>query len=523
MMFDILIQGGRIYDGTGNPWYYADVGIVGDRVTAIGRLASAEARHRIDATDKVVAPGFVDAHVHGDLVLLADPFHEPAVRQGVTCYVLGQDGVAMAPSSASAREYMCRYTAGFSGGALWADRLPSTSYLSLADYLSLFDRKCALNVCCLVPNGNARFDVVGLDPRPASAEELGQMGQIIRDAMEEGAVGLSSGLDYIPSLYANVHELTALCRELVPFNGIYVSHIRGYAPHLVLNALAEIEQIGEDAGVAIHISHLNCLADQVLPVIDRMRSQGIDVTYDMYCYLAGSTILAMVTLPGWVQEGGIQDTLTRLRDPQVRRRLAEWFAKPPLAFENIRLSYIAAERLRHLEGQTLAQAAAALQSSVGDLICDLLLESEMVVGCVVPHHPKRTDADIRALMRHPAMMGGSDGIYTGSRPHPRGFGCYARYIGHYVRTGGWTLEEAVQRLAAHPARRFGLKDRGILRERAFADVIVFDPRNIEDRATSDNSRQLAMGMEHVLVNGELVLHAGQRTQALPGRALRMHH
>lgn len=521
-MFDILIQGGRIVDGTGNPWYYADVGIEGDRITAIGRLAAADARHRIDASDKVVAPGFIDAHVHGDLVLLADPLHEPAIRQGITCYVIGQDGVAMAPSSAAARQYMCQYTAGFSGGAEWADRLPSDGYLSFDTYLNHFDRKCALNVCCLAPNGNARFDVLGLNPRPASAEEIGKMGQIIREAMEQGAVGLSSGLDYIPSLYADVAELSALCRELVPFGGIYVSHIRGYAPERVLGALAEVEQIAREADVAVHISHLNCLADQVLPIIDRMRSRGIDVTYDLYCYLAGSTILAMVTLPAWVQEGGIESTLARLREPVVREQLSSWFANPPLSFEQIRLSYIAAESYRHLEGQTLAQAAQSVGSSVGEFICDVLAASKLVVGCVVPHHPRRTDADIQALMRHPAMMAGSDGIYTGGCPHPRGFGCFARYLGHYVRTGVWTIEEAVQRLAAHAARRFGLKDRGILRERAFADVVVFDPRRIEDRATYDNSRQLAFGMEHVIVNGELVLHAGERTRALPGRALRMH-
>lgn len=521
-MFDILIQGGRIVDGTGNPWFYGDVGIQGDRVTAIGQLAAAEARHRIDATDKVVVPGFIDAHVHGDLALLADPLHEPAIRQGVTCYVLGQDGVAMAPGSASARRYMCRYTAGFSGGALWADRLPTDGDLSLADYLALFDRKCALNVCCLVPNGNARFDTMGLDPRPANIDELARMGQIIREAMEQGAVGMSSGLDYIPSLYADAAELATLCRELVPFGGIYVSHIRGYHPDRVLAALAELEQIGRDAGVAVHISHLNCLAEQVLPVIDRMRASGIDVTYDLYCYLAGSTILAMVTLPDWVQEGGVEATLARLKNPTIRAQLADWFAQPPIPFDNIRLSYIANPSQQRWEGQTLEQAARDSGTTVGELICDLLVDSEMVVGCVVPHHHRRTDADIRALMRHPAMMAGSDGIYTGSCPHPRGFGCFARYLGYYVRTAGWTMEEAVQRLSAHPARRFGLKDRGTLRERAYADVVVFDPRGIEDRATYDNSRQLAVGVEHVLVNGELVLHAGRRTQALPGRALRMH-
>jgi len=324
-MFDILIQGGRIVDGSGKPWFYGDVGIVGDRVAAIGRLAAANSRHLIDATDRVVAPGFVDTHVHGDLALLADAPHEPAIRQGVTTYVLGQDGVAMAPSSQATRDFMTHYTAGFSGGAMWADHLPKKPFVSMADYLALFDRKCALNVCCLTPNGNTRMEVMGLDTRTAKAAELASMAQVVREAMQQGAVGLSSGLDYIPSRYADTAELVALCQEIAPFGGIYVTHMRSYTPEGVAAAMDEVERIGRGADVAVHISHLNCLAEQVLPKIDKMRADGVDVTFDLYCYLAGSTILGMVALPPWVQEGGIDATLDRLWDADVRLRLIEWF------------------------------------------------------------------------------------------------------------------------------------------------------------------------------------------------------
>ena len=526
-MFDILITNGRVVDGSGNPWFRADLGVAAGRIAAVGTLSGAEARQRLDASGKVVAPGFIDAHVHGDLMLLADPHHEPAVRQGVTTYILGQDGVAMAPASPATLEYMRRYTAGFSGNPdLPPERFPGRpGFLSMADYLACFDRRCALNVACLVPNGNVRMEVMGLDHRPPSPDERRRMGRLVREAMEQGAVGLSTGLDYIPSLYADTEELIALCREVAPFGGVYVTHQRRYDPDGVLGSMDEVYRIGREAGVAVHISHFNSRAELVLPKIDAGRAGGIDVTYDLYCYLAGSSILGMVALPPWVQEGGVEPTLGRLRDPAARARLRDWFAAPRLPRETVRLSHVAAPEYRHLEGQTLDRAAALAGGGreppdVGAFVCDLLVASGLAVGCVVPHR-QRTQQDVDDLMRHPAMMGGSDGIFVGGFPHPRGCGCFARYLGHHVRDDRtWTLEQAVQRLAAHPARRFGLKDRGLLREGLAADVVVFDAETIADRATYDDGRRLAVGVEHVLVNGELVLHHGERTAALPGRALR---
>ena len=521
-MFDILITGGRVVDGTGLPWYFGDVGVRAGRVAAVGNLAGAAARTRIDAAGKVVAPGFIDAHVHGDLILLADPPHEPAIRQGVTTYVVGQDGVAMAPASPATLGHMRRYTAGFSGGTLpgTADVLPKKPFLSVADYLALFDGRTALNVATLVPNGNVRLEVMGLDPRPARPDEVERMARLVREGMEQGAVGLSSGLDYIPSRYADTAELVRLCRELAPFGGVYVTHMRSYVPETVLESMDEVFQIGREAGIGVHISHFNSQAERVLPRIDAGRAAGVDVTYDLYCYLAGCTILGMVGLPPAVQEGGVDATLARLRDPELRRGLHEGFGGPRGPLDKVRLSWVAAEQYRHLEGLSLAEAAGRESMPIGDFICEVLIASNWAVCCVAPHQ-HRTEDDVRALLRHPAMMAGSDGIFTGGRPHPRGWGCFARYLGHYVRDDRtWTLEEAVQHLSAHAARRFGLRDRGLLREGMAADVVVFDPAAVADRATYDDGRELAAGMEHVLVNGELVLHGGRRTSALPGRGLR---
>jgi len=520
-VFDLVLAGGRVVDGTGNPWYRADVGIRGDRIAAVGALGGAETRRRLDVAGRVVAPGFIDTHVHADLALLADPAHEPAIRQGVTTYLLGQDGVAMAPASPATLAYMRRYTAGFSGRFDVAAR-----WSGLAEYLACFDRRTAVNVAALVPNGNVRLEVMGLEVRSASDEELGRMRRIVRQAMEEGAVGVSSGLDYIPSRYADTAELVALCRELAPLGGVYVTHMRGYAPDTVLGAMDEVVRIGREAGVAVHVSHFNSRADLVLPPLDAARAGGVDVTFDLYGYLAGSTILGMVALPPWVQEGGVDATRARLADPAVRARLvAEGGVGPRGPLEQVRLSYVEAPAHRGLEGLTLVEAAekvagARTPAAVMGLVCDLLVASDMAVGCVVPHQG-RTEADVHALMRHPAMMGGSDGIFTGTRPHPRGAGCFARYLGHYVREARvWTLEEAVQHLASHPAQRLGLADRGVIRPGLAADVVVFDADRIAAEATYEDGRRLAVGVLHVLVNGEPVLLDGQRTPARPGRALR---
>ncbi len=513
--FDLLITGGRVVDGSGTPWFRADVGIRGDRIAAVGPLAQAPADRRINAAGKVVAPGFIDAHVHGDLMLLADPLHEPAIRQGVTTYILGQDGVAMAPASPATLDYMRRYTAGFSGNP------PLTAqWSSVAEYLACFERRSALNVAYLIPNGNLRLEVMGLETRAPTPEELRQMARLAQEGMEQGAVGLSSGLDYIPSRYAATEELIALCRAIAPFGGVYVTHMRRYDPEGVLDSMDEVFRIGREAGVPVHISHFNSRADLVLPKLDAGRAEGIDATYDLYCYLAGSSILGMVALPPWVQEGGLEATLGRLQDPAVRGRLRGWFANPRVPLEEVRLSYVAAPALRQYEGQTLAQAAKDSGKDLGELVCDVLVASGMAVGCVAPHRG-RSQEDIHHLMRHPAMMGGSDGIFTGSHPHPRGCGCFARYLGHHVRGAHtWSLAQAVQHLSAFTARRFGLRDRGLLREGMAADVVVFDPEVIADQSTYEDGRQLAVGMEYVVVNGELVLDNGRRTNALPGKPLR---
>jgi N-acyl-D-amino-acid deacylase len=458
----------------------------------------------------------VDTHVHGDLPLLIDPYHEPAVRQGVTTYVIGQDGVAMAPASPATLDHMRRYTAGFNGNF----PTPGLTWRTFGEYLALFDKRAAINVAALVPNGNVRMEVMGLDPRPATADELTQMRRLVRAAMEEGAVGLSSGLDYIPSLYADADELTELCKEVAPFDGVYVTHMRGYAPHTIDASMDEVRRIGQGAGCRVHVSHFNSLAELAIPRMDELERAGVPVSFDLYCYLFGSTILGMIALPPAAMAGGVDATLARLRDPAFRARVREWVAKPRFDLDRVRLGSVPADEYRHLEGRTLAEAVELTGKPLADLIVDLLLATETATTAVVPHLAKRTEADIEALMRDRRMTAGSDGIFVGGRPHPRGTGCFARYLGHYVRSGVWPLEEAVMKCSSGVARAHGLKDRGALAAGMAADVIAFDPAAVRDRSTFADGKLLAEGMRYVFVNGEPVLLDGERTPARPGRGLR---
>ena len=515
-MFDYLIRNGRVVDGSGLPWVFADVGIVGDRIAAVGKLGKASAKQTIDATGKVVCPGFVDAHVHGDLPLLADPAHEQGVRQGVTTHVIGQDGVAFAPASPDTMAYMRRYTAGFNGNF----PTPGRDWRSVLKFLAQFEGQCAINVCTLVPNGNVRMEVMGLNPRRPHPGEVAKMRALVREGMEQGAVGLSSGLDYVPSIYADEDELTALCEEIAPYGGVYVTHMRGYNPEKAPAALKEVFNIGRRAGCGVHVSHFNCLAGQTVPLLDAARAGGVDVTFDLYCYLHGSTIVAMLTLPPEVLEGGIEATVERLKLPKTRKQLEAAFANPRFPIETIRLASLPHDTYRHLEGRTLPDAAARCGQSVLDFTCDLLVATDLAAGCVIRHFAERQESDIRALMKHPLLMAGSDGIYVGGKPHPRGTGCFARYLGHHVRSGDWSLEEAVMKCSYHAARRFGLKDRGLIREGLAADVVVFDADAIADRSTYDDGKALAVGVEHVFVNGTPVLLNGARTSARPGRGLK---
>jgi N-acyl-D-amino-acid deacylase len=515
---DVLLKGGWVIDGSGGPPFLADVAVLDSVVEDVGRLDGLQADRVIDVTGLYVVPGFIDVHVHGDLMLLSDPVHLPALRQGVTTYILGQDGTAFAPASPSTMTYMRRYSVGFNGNPPDVD----SSWSTVEEYLARFDRTTALNVAYLIPNGNVRLEVMGHDPRPSTADERKAMRRLVREGLDAGAVGLSTGLDYLPSRHADAGEIADLCKELVPDDGVYVTHMRAYG-RSAPTGMSEVMEIVARSGVAAHISHFNGPADLLLPLIDEGRARGQDLTFDTYPYVAGSTILAMVALPPWVQEGGVEATLQRLSDPKVRQRLeSEWFSATdrPRPIEGVFLSAVKHPDWQWAEGRKLTDAAQEAGLSVGDFVAEILLASDMEVG-IVMFGGDRTDADVRAILRHPAHMAGSDGIFWGSKPHPRGWGAFARFLGHHTRSlGDYTWAEAVTHLSAHAARRYRLTDRGLVRPGYAADLAVFNPATVRDRSTYADGRVLAEGVSHVLVNGVPVLIDGEPTGATPGRALR---
>ncbi|MDR3632284.1 MAG: D-aminoacylase [Isosphaeraceae bacterium] len=517
MSFDLILKNGWVIDGSGGPPYRADVGLTGEKIGAVARLDGAVAAEVLDVEGRFVVPGFIDAHVHGDAMLLADPIHLPALRQGVTTYILGQDGSAFAPASPATMDYMRRYTAGFNGN-------PSIDYAwrTVGEYLDTFNNRTALNVAYLIPNGNVRIEVMGLAERAATGDEIKRMQSLVREGMDAGAVGLSTGLDYIPSRYADAREIAALCEVIAPDDGVYVTHMRGYGPNAGVG-MREVYEIARLSGAAAHVSHYNGPADLLLPLMDQGRAMGLDLTFDTYPYLAGSTILGMVALPPWVQTGEIDATIARLADPAIRSRLnTEWFSSPtPYPLDTTTIAMVADPAWQWAEGLTVSAAAARAGLAPGEFVCDILVASGMAVGIVGFRPGDRTDDDVRAILRHPAHMAGSDGIFRGGFPHPRGWGAFARFLGRHTRElKDYTWAEAVTHLASHAARRYRLTDRGLLRPGFAADIAVFDPATVTDRSTYAAGRTHADGVDHVLVNGTLVLKDREPTGATPGRGLR---
>ena len=515
-MLDLLIRGGRIVDGTGNPWRYGDVAVQDGRIADLGHLPGAQARRVIEAAGLVVAPGFIDAHCHSEMVLLANPGHEHRVRQGITSEVLGQDGVSYAPISSRNRAYWREYLVG-----LYGPTPDPWDWSSVAEYLARYDGQVATNVAYLIPHGVIRHEVMGNAQRPPTAEELRAMQALVAQGLAEGAVGLSTGLYYEPAIWADVAEMAALCQPVAEAGGAFVAHMRGYMD-TAAQALEECLEVGRRSGAAVHISHFNVDPQAILPLVDRAREEGIAFTYDLYPYRAGSTILSP-PLGAWLGAGGVEASLARLRTTEARERLRgtlEEDGRPRAAWEAFVISGVNCPENRRYEGLSLPQAADLAGETLTDFVVELLLAERMAVT-IIGHQTHRDEEQVAALMRHPCQMLGSDAVPVGGKPHPRGHGTYPRVLGRYVRERKvLTLEVAVRKMTAMPAQHIGARDRGLLARGFAADIACFDPERVIDRATFEDGARMSEGINYVLVNGELVLDNGNHTGVLPGRALR---
>ena len=531
-MFDVVIRGGMVLDGTAAPAFRADVGLSGGRITAVGSLEGAHSAAEIDATGRYVLPGFIDTHVHADAAVFDPEMQLAALRQGVTTLLLGQDGLSFAPASPATTDYVTRYFAPVNGPHPALGGQP----VSVADLLAGYDRRVPLNTGYLIPHGTIRYEVMGAARRAPSDDELARMRAMVERGLGEGAAGLSTGLEYAPGSYATVAELAALCAPVAAAGLPYVTHMRGYEASAG-RGMAEAVEIARRGGAAAHVSHYHGPAEQLTALLDDARRGGADMTFDSYPYVRGCSTLAMVTLPGWLPAADFDATLDALTDAGTARRLDdEWSAGRGDLWQRITLSHVPAGDLRWAEGKVLAEAARQAGRDPAAFCRELLVATRLEAGCVFGHppapgaaeaaHPEAAaERSMRALLRHPAQMAGSDGIYRGGHPHPRGWGAFARLLGRHVRElGDWTWEQAAVHMAGHPARRFRLGDRGLVRRGQAADIVVLDPATVADKATYASPREPGLGIEYVFVNGVRVLSGGALTLAAcsapPGRVLR---
>jgi N-acyl-D-amino-acid deacylase len=529
--FDVLIRGGTVYDGSGAAPFVADVGIVGDSIAAVGNLSSARGRVEVAAAGLAVAPGFINVLSWANEALLHDGRSQSDIRQGVTLVVLGE-GWSMGPLNDALKRQMVEEQGDIRYDVEWS---------TLGEYLEHLERRgVSTNVASFVGATTVRMHELGEADRAPTAAEMERMRALVRQAMEEGALGVGSSLIYAPAFYAGTAELVALAEEAGRYGGLYISHMRSEG-NALLAAVEELITIARLAGVPAEIYHLKAAGagnwakmDSVIARIEAARSEGLQITTNMYTYTAGATGLD-AAMPPWVQEGGLQEWRRRLQEPATRARVLREMRTPTAEWESLYLLAGSPERvllvgfrqdsLKYLTGRTLAEVAQLRGTSAEETAMDLVVQDDSRVGVV---YFLMSEENLRKQIALPYMSFGSDaaslapeGAFLRSNPHPRAYGNFARLLGRYVREEEIIpVEEAVRRLTTLPAENLALRRRGALRTGWHADVVVFDPTTIIDHATFEEPHQYATGVVHVFVNGVQVLRDGEHTGALPGRAVR---
>ncbi|MFN8524940.1 MAG: D-aminoacylase [Chloroflexota bacterium] len=520
-MFDLLIENGLVIDGTGNVGFRGSVGISGDTLTVLrGDVSHVQAARRIDATGQVISPGFIDVHAHSGLVMLAEPRHEPKVRQGVTTELIGIDGNSYAPfRTPEDLTAFIRLNSGLDGDP----ELPGT-WSTVAEYLAMFDRRVAVNVCYILGNSPLRIATVGWENRPATETEIADMRSLLREGMEEGAYGLSTGLDYPPGNYADTAELVELASVAGRLGGIYHSHVRNRLGDGYLDPFRECIEIGRRGELPAHITHFYLRAnqqaggaDRMLALVEDARTAGLDVTFDSYPYIFSGTRL-LILFPDWAHEGGPERLKAILRSAEGRARLRQDVQPRGLNWQDQWLTYFKRPENHQYEGCSIAEVAAMRQQHPVDAMCDLLLEEDLRISFVTAGGSWMT---LPKFVAHPCSMVGSDAVLLGDFPSPRTYGCFPIILAEYVRENGYmSLPEAIRKMTSFPAQRLGIPDRGLLRDGFKADVVVFNAAEVRAPATRQQPKQFPIGIEYVIVNGRIVVENGEHTGVLAGRALR---
>ncbi|MEU9744297.1 N-acyl-D-amino-acid deacylase family protein [Streptomyces niveus] len=537
---DLVIRDVTVVDGTGQDSYRADVGVTGGRIDTIrrhgpGAGAPLSGARVLDAGGLALAPGFIDMHAHSDLALLRDPDHSAKAAQGVTLEVIGQDGLSYAPVDDTTLAEVRRAITGWNGGGP-GDTSVDFDWRTVGEYLDRLDhgfdgRGIAVNAAYLVPQGTVRMYAVGQDDRPATPAELDRMRQLVAESMEQGAVGMSSGLTYTPGMYADDAELTELCRVVARHDGYYCPHHRSYGAG-ALRAYEEMVDLTRTAGCALHLAHATMnfgvnkgKAPDLIALLDKALDAGADISLDTYPYTPGCTTLVAM-LPSWASAGGQDAILERLRDAstaeKIRHHMEEIGADGchgvPIEWDTIEISGVADPALTAYVGRTIAETA-RLRGESGWLTARKLLIDDRLGSTILQHVGH--EENVREIMRHRVHTGGSDGILQGAKPHPRAYGTFPQYLGRYVRElGVLSLEECVAHLTSRPAARLRLADRGLVREGYRADLVLFDPATVAAGSTFASPRTLPVGVPHVLIDGRFVIEDGRRTDVLAGRSVR---
>jgi len=530
-MIDLLITNGLVVDGSGKPAYRADVAVSGERILEIGDLAHAKAVRTIDGTGMVVAPGFIDIHTHSDLSLLVEPWGMSKVIQGVTTEVSGNCGYSPFPVHSDGVGALRAMMSGLYGEELdwvWSDL---DGYRQFAAQKGL-----GVNIAPLVGHSALRGAVVGFEDRKATRDEVLAMQRLVHEAMEQGAFGLSTGLTLPPSAYGDTDEVVALAEAMACHRGrFYTSHIRAWAGYHV-KGVAEAIEIGWRAKVPVQVSHMAVndpaywgRADSVIAVCEDAVTDGLDVTFDVYPYAASSSGFSQC-IPTWAQSGGTEALLKRLRDPDTRSLIRSdmleqgLFRGWPWLWDRLQISSAHTPEVQPYEGLTFEEAAGQMNLDPIDAALTLMERDGAKLGIVFYY---RTEEDMKSFLSHPLGMMGSDGLAIQAsgplgvgRPHPRSYGAHSRVLGLYVRdTAVLRLEEAVYKMSGQVAARLGMSDRGLIAVGKFADIVVFDPATVADRADFENPHRYAVGVRYVMVSGELVIDDGEHSGALPGSVL----
>ncbi len=521
--FDLIIKNGTLVDGIANNSYKADIGILGEHIKKIDDLQNANASTVIDAAGRVVSPGFIDIHTHTDTEILINPKAESKIRQGVTTELGGNCGSSPFPKKLRTSESAKRRAERNGITNDWTDLK--------GFHLAVVQKGTAVNHATLIGQGTVRSFVMGEDRREPTPEELEGMKRVVAEAMEQGAFGISSGLEYTPSGFADTQELIELCKIVSRFDGFYATHIRS-EDETVLEAVGEAIHIAETANLPLQIAHFKAVGSsnwwklpKMFDLVERASSRGLSATVDRYPYIAFSTGLSII-FPQWALDGGMGKLIERLKDKDIRLSMkAETLKKVAgYGWEKIVISNVQKKENSYLIGKNIGEAAAAANSDPYEFVCNLLVDEDRDVSHIGFGMNEETT---EAVLKHPLAMLGSDGSslapygpLSSGKPHPRNYGTFPRFLGYYVRERKiLSLPQAIKKISSMPAARLGLRDRGSIRRGSYADIVVFDPENIADKATFIDPHQYPVGIDYVIVNGTVVVDHGNHTEKFPGKVL----